>query len=318
MSYIVTGGAGFVGSNMVRKLNEHNIDDIIIIDTYSNKKMSNLQGLRFRDFVDYKDGIPSTDYYLESVENPQGLFHIGANSNVLVYDEKLMMNENFEFSKMYCEFARRHNIPFLYASSSAVYGNSKNFDITLEKETPHNIYGWSKLLFDKYTTGNAGRYSNKVIGFRFFNVFGWNEFYKDETACLPYRFYSFIRDKGFIDLFRDHIERDYVWVEDLTEVLFQTMFEQNIPNGIYNLGGMHPVSHRRVAEIVIGEYMAKGKLPKGDVDKYITMIDMPADLREHFQFYTYAEEQLPFISEITKNNEDKIKNYIDKLIDLNI
>lgn len=316
MSYIVTGGAGFIGSNMVRKLNDHGINDIIIIDTYSNNKMANLQGLKFRDFMDYKDGLASINSYLDTIENPKGFFHIGANSNVLIYDEKLMMNENFEFSKMYCEYAHRHNIPFIYASSSAVYGNSKDFSISLEKETPHNIYGWSKLFFDKYVTGNADRFTNKVIGFRFFNVFGWNEFYKNETACLPYRFYSFIRDKGFIDLFSNHIERDYVWVEDLTEVLYQTVFIENIPNGIYNLGGMHPVTHRRVAEIVIEEFMAKGKLPKCyDLNRYIKIIEMPEELRKHFQYYTFAQGQLPFITEITKGNEEKIRNYVDNLID---
>ena len=100
MSFIVTGGAGFIGSNMVKKLNDYGINDIIIIDTYANNKMNNLQGLRFRDFVDYKDGIPSICNFLDSLDNPQGFFHIGANSNVLVYDEKLMMHENFEFSKI--------------------------------------------------------------------------------------------------------------------------------------------------------------------------------------------------------------------------
>lgn len=315
MSYIVTGGAGFVGSNMVKKLNDHGITDIVIIDSYSEAKMKNIQHCSFRDFWDYKDGMTVIADKLNSLEKPKGFFHIGANSNVLVYDEKLMMYENYEFSKLYCEYANSHDIPFIYASSSAVYGNSKKFDISEANSSPHNIYGWSKWLFDKYTQAHFDSFKNKVIGFRFFNVFGWNEFYKDETACLPYRFYSFIRDKGFIDLFKDHIERDYVWVEDLTEVLFRTMFGEDIPSGIYNLGGQHPVSHRRVAEIVVETYMNKGLLPKEDVSKYITLIDMPEQLLGKFQYYTHAEDQLDFISNITKGNEQKIESYIAKLID---
>ncbi len=123
MCYIVTGGAGFVGSNMVKKLNEKGITDIVIIDSYGDDKMKNLLGLKFRDFVDYQDGLKVVREYLGKIENPQGFFHIGANADVLEYNPKKMMNENFEFSKLYCEYSDSKNIPFIYASSSAVYGN---------------------------------------------------------------------------------------------------------------------------------------------------------------------------------------------------
>lgn len=316
MALILTGGIGFVGSNMVRKLNEHGIKDIIIIDTYGNdEKMANLHGLDFLDIYDYKDGIPAVKEYLESIKEPIAFFHIGANSNVMDYDVKGMMNQNYEFSKMYCEYAASKNIPFIYASSSAIYGNSKGFSIDESNSLPHNTYAYSKWLFDKYVMANMNRYNNRIVGYRFFNIFGWNEFYKDETACLPYRFYSFIRDKGFIDLYKDHIERDYVWVDDLTEVLYQTMIRKDFVSGIYNLGGNHPVSTRRVAEIVIECYMEAGILEKGDVNKYIQLIDIPARLSGKFQFYTHAEDQLEFISNITKGNEEKIRNYVLTLIE---
>lgn len=316
MAIILTGGIGFVGSNMVRKLNEHGIKDIIIIDTYGNdEKMANLHGLDFLDIFDYKEGIPAVKEYLESIKEPTAFFHIGANSNVMDYDVKGMMNQNYEFSKMYCEYAASKNIPFIYASSSAIYGNSKEFSIDEANSLPHNTYAYSKWLFDKYVMAHMPQYKNRVVGYRFFNVFGWNEFYKDETACLPYRFYSFIRDKGFIDLFKDHIERDYVWVEDLCEVLYQTMIKGEFQNGIYNLGGNHPVATRKVAETVIECYMEKGVLEKGDVNKYIQLIDMPESLRGKFQFYTHADNQLEFISEITRDNEQKIRDYVLTLIE---
>ena len=319
MAIILTGGIGFVGSNMIRKLNEHGVNDIIIIDTYGNdEKMANLHGLDFLDIFDYKDGIPAVKGYLESVKDSTAFFHIGANSNVMDYDVKGMMNQNYEFSKMYCEYAASKNIPFIYASSSAIYGNSKEFSIDEANSLPHNTYAYSKWLFDKYVMAHMPLYKNRVVGYRFFNVFGWNEFYKDETACLPYRFYSFIRDKGFIDLFKDHIERDYVWVEDLCEVLYQTMIKDEFGNGIYNLGGNHPVATRRVAEIVIECYIKRGLLEGNDVNRYIQLIDMPENLRGKFQFYTHAENQLDFISKITRGNEEKIRTYVTNLIDKKI
>lgn len=319
MAIILTGGIGFVGSNMLRKLNEHGIKDVIVIDTYGDDtKLANLHGLDFLDIFDYKDGIPAVKEYLEGIKEPKAFFHIGANSNVMDYDVKGMMNQNYEFSKMYCEYAAARNIPFIYASSSAIYGNSGGFSIDESNSLPHNTYAYSKWLFDKYVMANMERFNNKVVGYRFFNVFGWNEFYKNETACLPYRFYSFIRDKGFIDLFKDHIERDYVWVEDLAEVLYQTMIKEYPQSGIYNLGGNHPVATRRVAEIVIECYMEAGILEKGDVNKYIQLIEIPATFRDKFQFYTHAEGQLDFISEITKGNEQKIRNYVMTLIDKKI
>lgn len=314
MSYIVTGGAGFVGSNMVKKLNQKGIDDIIIIDSYEDEKMKNLLGLKFRDFVDYQDGIQAVREYLMKVDNPQAFFHIGANADVLEYDPKKMMNDNFEFSKMYCEYANDRNIPFIYASSSAVYGNGKNQGVEDGEEIPHNTYAWSKWLFDQYVIANKDRFVNKVAGFRFFNVFGWGEFHKGKNANIVYRFYRFIKEKGFIDLFNREIIRDHIWVEDVAEVMYHAVSSNEITTGIYNLGGNHPISHRQVAEIVVNTMIEEGVIPKADPDTYIKPIDIPEELREKFQFYTHAAGQLPFISEIAKGNDLKMKEYVKALI----
>ena len=199
--------------------------------------------------------------------------------------------------------------------------------------TSKNVFvgNWSYIMPDTKANSNGRIILIKKLSFGPCEVYEWgidsnglpyeeykwceNEFYKDETACLPYRFYSFIRDKGFIDLFKDHIERDYVWVEDLCEVLYQTMIKSEFQNGIYNLGGNHPVATRKVAEIVIECYMEMGVLEKGDVQKYIQLIDMPESLRGKFQFYTHADKQLEFISDITVGNEQKRRNYVLTLID---
>lgn len=314
MSYIVTGGAGFIGSNMVKNLNRKGISDIIIIDSYGDEKMKNLLGLKFKDFIDYKDGIKAVYNYLMKLNRPQGFFHIGANADVLVYDSKKMMNENYEFSKMYCEYANAHSIPFIYASSSAVYGNGGSQGVGDDNEEPHNTYAWSKWLFDQFVLANKESFSNKVIGFRFFNVFGWGEFHKGKNANIVYRFYRFIKEKNFIDLFNKEIIRDHIWVEDVAEVMYQAMIRDEMISGIYNLGGNHPISHRQVAEIVIETMMEEGVIPQKSIDLYIQPIEIPEELREKFQFYTHADNQLPFITEISKGNDIKMKEYVKHLI----
>lgn len=315
MSYIVTGGAGFVGSNMVRKLNEHGIKDVIIIDNYDEKKMPNLMSLEFTDFIDYTDGIDSVREKLEAKQNVEGIFHIGANADVLESNPKQMMVMNYEFSKMYCRYAWNHYLPFIYASSSAVYGNSEHQSTEQESLMPHNIYAWSKWLFDKYTESNSAKFcDNKVVGFRFFNVFGWGEFHKDKNANIVYRFYEMMRDNGYINLFKDEIIRDHVYVDDVVEVMYRALVDDNITNGIYNLGGNHPISHRRVAEIVIETMMENGVIERQDPTQCIHLIDMPQELRNKFQFYTHSENQLDLISEITKGNEEKMKSYVKNLI----
>jgi ADP-L-glycero-D-manno-heptose 6-epimerase len=310
----VTGGAGFIGSNLVKKLNARGLNNIIIIDTYDEKKFANILGLQFADFIDYKDGIAPIRKYLSQIKNLKCFFHIGANSNVLIKDAKLMMNENYEFSKAYYQFAVGRRVPFVYASSSAVYGNSGCFNVGKSSEAPHNIYAYSKWMFDKYVEHHAKYAASKVIGFRFFNVFGWNEFYKDQTACLPFRFYSFMRDKGCIDLFDSNIHRDYVWVDDLTEVLCLTSFDLDVPNGIHNLGGANPISHRRIAEIVVKAFIQMGLVSDKNVESYIKLVQIPEDLKKSFQYFTDSRDQLPFISSITVGNEAKIVDYVKQLI----
>jgi ADP-L-glycero-D-manno-heptose 6-epimerase len=300
---------------MVKKLNEKGINNIIIIDTYNEEKFKNLKNLYFTDFIDYKDGISNVESYLESNTIPQVFFHIGANADVLEYDPKVMMYQNFEFSKMYCRYCSKNNVAFIYASSSAIYGNSNTCTVRIQNEHPHNMYSWSKWMFDRYVLGNLCDFKNRTIGFRFFNVFGMGEFHKGKNACIANRFVNFIKEKGFIDLFEEEIARDYVWVEDLTEVLYQTWQNINITNGIYNLGGGNIISHKEIAVLVVETFIKSGKL-KGFYDQYIKSIPMPDDLKKRFQFYTCAEELLPYIANITANNKSKMENYIKSLIDL--
>lgn len=315
MSYIVTGGAGFIGSNMVRKLNEKGIEDVIVIDNYEESKMQNLMGLKFTDYIDYSDGLAQVRASLEGLDGIEGVFHIGANADVLEQNPKVMMVMNYEFSKLYYNYALKHRVPFIYASSSAVYGNETHQTGGLDHLMPHNIYAWSKWLFDKYTEANKNKLQGqKVVGFRFFNVFGWGEFHKGKNANIVYRFYRMMKEQGQIDLFKDEIVRDHVYAGDVAEVLYNAMMYDNFSNGIYNLGGNHPISHRQVAEIVVETMMEAGVVEKNDASYYIRLIDMPEDLRQKFQFHTFAEGQPKLISELTEGNAEKMKRYVNLLI----
>jgi ADP-L-glycero-D-manno-heptose 6-epimerase len=313
MKVLVTGGCGFVGSNVVKKLNQDGVTDIIIVDNYDEKKLKNIRLLQFSDYFDYNDGIKATQNFLKSCGKIDLFLHIGANADVLETDIKKVMHENYEFSKSYFEFCCDRNIPFFYASTSAIYGNSKRFSVQPENEDPHNAYAWSKWLFDKYIMANMHKCNNRVIGFRFFNVFGNGELHKGKNACIANRFVGFIKELGYIDLFKEKITRDYIWAPDLAEIMINVNKDDTIKNGIYNLGSGDPISHREIAEMVVKNYTNIYK-SKSDIDELIKEISMPDHLVGKFQFFTCAEDLLPVVSQITTNNREKMNNYIKQLL----
>lgn len=311
MPIIITGAAGFIGNNFAKFLNEKKIENLILIDTLKKKDyFRNILALKFIDFINYKKGV---EHIYNSIKHYdiEVIFHIGANTNVLEEDCDVMLEENYEHSKFWFNFAKERNIPLIYASSSAVYGNSNCFKVDLICEHPHNTYAFSKWLFDNYVRYNLNNTSNKVIGFRFFNVFGWGEFHKGENASLPYRFYSFIRNKGFIDLFNEDIRRDYVWIQDVCVIMYKTWKEDILDSGIYNLGSGNPISHKEVAQLVIDTMIEENLIDKGK--NYVKLIPMPEKLKSRFQYFTQAEDLPRWIKEITKDNRGKIKQYIKQL-----
>lgn len=304
-----------MGSNMVRTLNKYGINDVVIVDNYNESKMPNLLGLQFTDYIDYSDGVEAVGNKLRAIQHIEGIFHIGADADVLDYNPKHMMVLNYEFSKMYCQVASERKVPFVYASSSAIYGNSKKQDAASENVLPHNIYAWSKWLFDKYVIANMDVFGGRVMGYRFFNVFGWGEFHKGKNANIVYRFYRYMKDEGKIPLFKGDIVRDHVYAEDVTEVLYQAMINDKIQRGIYNLGGNHPISHLEIAGLVVQTLMENHVVSIiSDPNEYIERIDMPEELMAKFQFYTHAENQEDWISNITKGNYEKMRAYIERLI----
>ena len=309
---VVTGAAGFVGHNLVKLLNFKGYKNIVLIDSLSKENyFKNLIGLEYLDFLNFENGLDYLKKSMIQYQDIEVIFHIGANADVLIEDCNIMMDMNFEHSKFWFELSKKQNIPFVYASSSAVYGNSNSFKIKLEDEVPHNEYAFSKLAFDNYVRGNIDSCENKIVGYRFFNIFGLGEFHKGKNASLPHRFFEFVITKGFIDLFDKEISRDYVWVEDVCNILYNT-WQLNINNGIYNLGSGNPISHEKLANLVL-ETMMEEKVIDNDKEKHITKIPMPNNLIDKFQYLTCAENLLDWIAESTKNNETKIKSYIKEL-----
>ncbi|RYF99160.1 MAG: NAD-dependent epimerase/dehydratase family protein [Chitinophagaceae bacterium] len=310
---IVTGGSGFLGSNLIRKLNQYGNRNIIIIDNFDDAKFKNIKSLSFADYITYTKGLQHVHNELKKYK-PSCIMHIGANADVLVRDPEVMMEANFEHSKYYLELADQYRIPMIYASSSAVYGNSRESSVEKRTEDPHNTYAWSKWMFDQYVLNNMSSFQSRVVGLRLFNIFGIGEFHKGKNASLPYRFLGFIKDNGFIDLFENEIKRDYVWVEDVADVFIDVMNDKSVGNGIYNLGGGNPVSHERVAGIVSEVFIERGLKKPGD--KLIKKIPMPAELVNNFQFHTQAENLLEMIANRSAGNEAKIRKYINQLIDI--
>lgn len=311
-SIIVTGAGGFVGHNFVKFLNEKGVKNIILVDTLSKKNyFKNLIGLEYIDFLNFEKGIKFLNDSIKKYENIEAIFHIGANADVLIEDCNIMMDMNFEHSKFWFHLAKERNVPFIYASSSAVYGNSNEFQVKLECEIPHNEYAFSKLAFDNYVRGQIDDSQNQTVGYRFFNIFGMGEFHKDKNASLPHRFFEFITTKGFVDLFNKEISRDYVWVEDICNVLYNS-WKLNIKSDIYNLGSGNSISHQNLASLII-ETMLEEKIIEGKKEDFIKKIPMPKNLEDKFQFLTKAENLPDWIKNQTKDNESKIKNYIKTL-----
>lgn len=310
---VVTGGTGFVGANLIKKLNAKGVRNIIIIDNYDERKFNNIKGCSFIDLISYTKGLE----YIEQELNKHligGILHIGANADVLVRDAEVMLHANYDHSKFYLNYSQERQIPLIYASSSAIYGNSNNCVINTTFEEPHNVYSWSKWMFDSYVLNNMSGFKNRVIGLRFFNIFGMGEKHKDKNASLPHRFYQFIQEKGFIDVFDKEIQRDYVWVDDVTSIIMDLIQNPDIPSGIYNLGSGNPVSHKKLAKIV-AEVFIERSLRRSDED-LIRSIPMPEELNGNFQFYTCAEDLPEFVRKYTYDNEGKISRYIHQMIDM--
>ena len=297
---IVTGGAGFIGANLVRALNAAGETDILVVDNlaHHSDKFTNLSDLRIADFEDKAR-------FREALERGRlpprvrAVLHQGACSDTLERDGRYMLDNNFTTSKLLLEACQGAGVPLLYASSAAVYGAGTRFDEAPECERPLNVYGYSKLLFDQYLRARLPTLVAPVMGFRYFNVYGEREAHKGRMASMVRQMYLQLGETGQLRLFEgsDGYEpgeqsRDFVWVEDLVRVNLHFL-EQPGPSGVYNLGSGRARSFNDLATVVVNARRhLDGLVPLRTADLIeegvIGYRPFPEGVREKYQSFTCA------------------------------
>lgn len=306
MIIAVTGAFGFIGSNIIKELNNRGFKDIIAIDNLTNSsKIKNLTDCEILDYVDKEDFIKeiiSTDYDNQI----DYIIHQGACSATTVLDGKYMMKNNYEYSSVLLEFAQRNEIPMLYASSASVYGSGEIFTEKREFEAPLNVYGYSKFLFDQMVR----RYfenglSAPVVGLRYFNVYGTRESHKDRMASVVLHNFNQYKVTGKVQLFEGcqgyangGQVRDFISIEDVVKVnMF--FFENHLNDkeeisGIFNCGTGIARSYNDLSLATVNACRQKQglgelSLEQAVKDGIIEYITFPKDLAGRYQCFTQAD-----------------------------
>jgi ADP-L-glycero-D-manno-heptose 6-epimerase len=280
---IVTGGAGFIGSNLVEALNLKGVSEIMVVDRLG-ENFRNLCDLRFSDFQQPEEflGALERDALPERIE---AIFHQGACADTTSDDGRYMMENNFTFSKSLLHFAVGRKIPLVYASSAAVYGAATTFTPSRENERPLNLYGLSKLAFDNHVRAVVARSESTVAGLRYFNVYGPREAHKGKMASMVYQLYRQLKASGRARLFKGTAgyedgeqRRDFVFVGDVVRVNL-ALADGPVRRGIFNVGTGAARSFNDVARTLIAQIGA-GK---------IEYVDFPATLAGRYQSFTQAD-----------------------------
>ena len=283
---IVTGGAGFIGSKIVKGLNQQGRTDIVVVDDLKDGfKSFNLADCVIADYVHFEDFL----FMLQSGEplpwKIDAVSHQGACTDTTEWDGEYMMRVNFEFSKHLLNYCLKENIPFVYASSASVYGAGTDFQIAAETEKPINVYAWSKLVFDQYVRRVIDGASSQIAGLRYFNVYGPNEYHKGGMASVMLHFYRQLRDANQVRLFSGcdgysdgEQRRDFIHVDDVVKVNLWFLSNSD-KSGIFNLGTGGSRTFNDVAKAAIGW--------NGSGD--IAYIPFPENLQGSYQSFTEAD-----------------------------
>jgi len=284
---IVTGGAGFIGSAFVWKLNSEGIDDIIIVDKLgASEKWRNLVNRHFLDYI-HKDKFLKI-LCENRLTNISAIIHMGACSSTTERDADYLMENNYGYSKALAEWACKNNVRFIYASSAATYGDgSRTFsddDATTATLQPLNMYGYSKHLFDLWALRN--RLSGKITGIKFFNVFGPNEYHKGDMVSVVFKAFHQIVETGRVKLFKSYRNeyrdgeqmRDFVYVLDCVNIMWWFL-QHPEATGIFNLGSGTARTWNDLAKAV---FSALGR------KTLIEYIEMPESIRDRYQYFSEA------------------------------
>ena len=297
---VVTGGAGFIGSNIIKGLNERGIDNILLVDDLTNTaKIRNIADLDVADYMD-KHQFRELARGSGRSESIQAVFHQGACSDTMATDGRYVMDNNYEYSKDVFRFCREHNAQFLYASSASVYGNNVVFSETPENEKPLNAYAYSKFQFDRYLARQDLSALKQAVGLRYFNVYGYREQHKQRMASVAWHFFNQYRDHGRIKLFEGsggygngEQRRDFVFIEDVVAVnLF--LLENPDVSGVFNVGtgasstfnDMAVATLRTLQAIDGTEEMSYEEMLDRELISYTPM---PEALHGKYQSYTQAD-----------------------------
>lgn len=281
---IVTGGAGFIGSNIVRYLNNLGIDDILIVDNLSNPiKHKNLNRIKFKDYM-HKDDF--TKDYLENFCNKnkvEAIFHEGACSDTMATDGVYIMKNNYEYSKNILHICLSQNIRLFYASSASVYGNGENGFIEDEKnEYPLNVYAFSKYQFDRYVNKLFidKAINTQVVGFRYFNVYGPQENHKGKMSSVAFHLFNQIKANENMKVFEgsENFLRDFIYIDDVISV-HNFFFENKNISGIFNCGTGKAESFLEIPKALKEIYK----------DSNIEYIPFPEALKGKYQKFTQAD-----------------------------
>jgi ADP-L-glycero-D-manno-heptose 6-epimerase len=315
--WVVTGGAGFIGSALLWKMNGEGYNDILVVDREEfPEKKKNLAKRRFEDYLeadDFKKQLLAGR--LPAIE---GIVHLGACSSTTETNEAYLTSNNYEYTKALAEWALNHKALFIYASSAATYGDGAygytTVDATTKKLKPLNLYGNSKQQFDLWAL-EAG-VLKKIVGIKFFNIYGPNEYHKGDMRSMVAKSYEQIRKDGKIRLFKsdrpDYKDgeqvRDFLYVKDAVNVTYEFMQGKGF-GGLYNLGAGQARSWNDLAKAI---FAALGKPPQ------VEYIEMPQTLKAKYQYHTLADMSWmkgkkfkPFMT-LEAGVRDYVQNYLLK------
>ena len=317
---VLTGGAGFIGSCTLRQLNDMGYENILVVDNLGkSEKWKNLVGKNFIDYIHKEDFLKTICKDKNHFGKIDAVIHFGACSSTLCTDLEYLKKNNYNYSIKICKWALGRKARFIYASSAATYGDGKqgfeDREDELEKLKPINSYGYSKHLFDLWLLNK--KLFSKVVGLKFFNVFGPNEYHKGEMRSLVHKAFYQIGKTQKIRLFKSHREeyehgeqkRDFVYVKDCTKIIYDLMTNPQVC-GLFNLGSGKANSWNALAGAI---FAAMGKR------EVIEYFDMPQKLVKSYQYFTQAPmEKLSMapvkleFTPLVEAIDDYIKNYLSQ------
>jgi len=297
--YVVTGGAGFIGANIVKALNDRGVHDILVVDNLEKAdKFRNLTDCEIADYLDKREFLARL---LDGeFRKFKAIFHEGACSDTMEHNGHYMMSNNYEYSKVLLHFCQQKRVPFLYASSAAVYGAGRMFRESREHEAPLNVYGYSKFLFDQYVRRMLPKKQAQIAGFRYFNVYGDRENHKGRMASVAFHHFNQYRESGKVKLFEGcdgyangEQHRDFVSIEDVVAVNLYFL-DHPQKNGIFNVGSGRAQPFNDVAVAVINSFRLLDGKPAADLaslqkERRIEYIPFPEALQGKYQSFTQAD-----------------------------